>query len=443
MKWMFIPAIVLIHAGAVAQQLLSIDDALRIGKENSKTLQASEAKADAAAARAGEVRTSLLPSLKAEGGYKRLSDVGPFAVKLPIFPAPVEISPSVVNNYSVKLTLQQPIFTGLKLENASRSADLLADASSSDHRSDAADLVLNIRTAYWGLYQAVQIKTSVDENVQRLDLDRRDTQNLLKAGMATRNDLLRIEVQLSNAKLAQIDAANDLQVAAMTLNNVIGQPLETDVRLSSAPWPLSGDSLSVPDTLAPFRLLLRDALVSRPDVQAMDLRVQSASAGLSSARGGWWPQIFFTGSYYYSRPNIRFQPTIDAFKPSWELGVAAQWDLWNWGTTSYQTDQAAANLQQNQLLLDQMKDNVSLEVRRNMLAVRRAAEKIDVARTGVGQAEENLRTIKDKFKAGLATSADLMDAEVSMLQARTSFTAACVEHEISRARLDRALGKEE
>ncbi len=443
MKWIFIPAIVLIHAGAIAQQTLSIDDALRIGKENSKTLQASEAKADAAAARAGEVGTGLLPSLRAEGGYKRLSDVGPFAVKLPIFPAPVEISPSVVNNYSVKLTLQQPIFTGFKLENASRSADLLADASSNDHRSDAADLVLNIRTAYWGLYQAVQIKASVDENVQRLDLDRRDTQNLLKAGMATRNDLLRIEVQLSNAKLAQIDAANDLQVAAMTLNNVIGQPLETDVQLSSAPWPLSGDSLSSPDTLAPFRSLLQDALVSRPDLQAMDLRVQSASAGLSSARGSWWPQIVFTGAYYYSRPNIRFQPTIDAFKPSWELGVAAQWDLWNWGTTSYQTDQAAATLRQNQLIFDQMKDNVSLEVRRNMLAVRRAVEKIDVARTGVGQAEENLRTIKDKFKAGLATSADLMDAEVSMLQARTSFTAACVEHEISRARLDRALGKEE
>ena len=58
----------------------------------------------------------------------------------------------------------------------------------------------------------------------------------------------------------------------------------------------------------------------------------------------------------------------------------------------------------------------------------------------VSQAEENLRTIRDKFKGGLATSSDLLDAEVSTLQARTNLTGACVEHEVSRARLDRALG---
>jgi outer membrane protein len=90
----------------------------------------------------------------------------------------------------------------------------------------------------------------------------------------------------------------------------------------------------------------------------------------------------------------------------------------------------------------QMKDNVSLEVQRYDLAVRRAAEKIEVASVAVDQAEENARTTSDKFKSGLATSLDLLDADVALLQARTNYTGALVEYELARARLNRAIGLE-
>jgi outer membrane protein len=112
----------------------------------------------------------------------------------------------------------------------------------------------------------------------------------------------------------------------------------------------------------------------------------------------------------------------------------------NWGATSHQAEQAKAQLHQNELVYEQMKENISLDVKRQQLAVARAKEKVQVAMLSIEQAEENQRTTNDKFKQGLATSTELLDANVALLQAKTSYSAALVEHEVARARLTKAVG---
>lgn len=176
-------------------------------------------------------------------------------------------------------------------------------------------------------------------------------------------------------------------------------------------------------------------------MQALESRVEASRAGLMAARGNWWPQLFLSANYYYSKPNARYLPALAEFKDSWDVGVTMQFDLWNWGQTGYESDQAQAAMAQNQTLLDQLKENVTLEVRRQLLAWRRAQEKVEVTRLGVDQAEENLRTFDDKFRSGAATSTDLLDANVSLLQARTNLTGALVEQELALARLRRAAGR--
>jgi outer membrane protein TolC len=147
-----------------------------------------------------------------------------------------------------------------------------------------------------------------------------------------------------------------------------------------------------------------------------------------------------TANYFYSRPNARYLPTKDEFKPTWEVGVAMQFDIWNWGTTAHQTEQASSQLHQAEYLLAQMKDNAALEVKRYQLGVERATKRIDVAREAIEQTEENSRSTNEKYKNGLATSTDLLDASLAVLQARTSYTSALVEHQIALARLNKAVG---
>ncbi len=442
MKRILVCAVLIAAIGrAQTVQQLSLPDALRIGKENSKTLRVAESKVEGAWAKSSEAKAALLPSLKVEGSYKRQSDIEPFALSVPaFFASPIVISPNIPNVYNLRLGLQQPLFTGFRLRSNAQAAERLAEANEADLKGNESDLVLNITTAYWMLFQAMETRKFVDDNVDRLTSYLSDTQNLMKAGLATRNDLLKIQVQLSNAKLSQIDAANDVEVAMMSLNNIMGQPLETVIQLTSVPADTGGVQDSVAGG-ASAPALVDMALKNRPDLLAMSDRLEAARSSEKAAQGGWWPQIALTANYFYSRPNQRYLPLQDQFKGTWEVGVAMQFDLWNWGSTLFQTEQAGAQVKQNEYLLAQMKDNASLEVRKYQLGVERAARRIEVARESIEQAEENSRSTNEKYKNGLATSTDLLDASLAVLQARTNFTGALVEHEIALARRDKAVGK--
>jgi outer membrane protein TolC len=435
----------LISAGARSQTPvdLSLEDALNSGKENSRMLHVAVLKADAAAAKAQEARTALLPTIKFDGSYRRLSDITPFALTFaPLIPTPIEINPNIPNVYNLRVGLQEPLFAGFRLQSNAGAAGYLADAAEAERKGGEADLVLTIVNAYWSLYQTIQVKKFVDENVARLKSYRADTQNLMKTGMATRNDLLKIDLQLSNARLAQVDAENDVDVAMMNLNNVLGQPADRPLHITSTPaMPAREDSLSVMPDVLPADSLVGRAMTGRDDLAAMQSRVEASRLGVTAAQAGWWPQVNLTANYAYARPNQRYLPAVDKFKGTWEVGIGMQFDIWNWGTTLYQTDQARSQLLQNELLLDQLRDNAALEVRRSRLAVVRAAKRITVAHEAINQADENARTTDEKYRNGLATSTDVLDASLAVLQARTNATGALVEHEITLARLRKAVGE--
>lgn len=424
-----------VYTGAAqTRDTLSLDDAVALGLANSRTLHASAARAAGAEARASEVRAGMLPSLKLEGSYRRLSDVDPFQVSLPMFQQPIVISPTVLDNTSLRLGLQQPLFTGFRLSSNATAAERLAEASALDLGSDKADLILNVTVAYWTLFQTRETEKVVADNVRRIEGYVKDIAHLLKAGMATRNDALKMEVQLSSARLSLIDAKNDVRLATMNLNMLLGRSVEAPVIPSSVPGAFQ-DSVSMP-----LEQLTLAALQIRPDLRALASRVDASRANAQAARAGWWPQLSFGANYYYSRPNQRYMPTRDEFKGTWDVGVAVTMDIWNWGLTARQTEQADAVLRQNELLYDQSRDGVALDVHRAALQVQRARERMEVAGLGLRQAEENLRVTTDRFQRGLVTVSELRDAEVALLQAAIAQSGARVEAEVSRTRLARSTG---
>ncbi len=410
-------------------QDLTIKEAIAVGLNQSRTLRASAARVEAAEARLGEAQTSRLPVIKGEASYRRLSDVDPFQVQVPIFPQPIVISPTILDNTALRVSLQQPLFTGFRISSTIRVAELSAQAAMLDHANDSMDLALNIVGAYWTLHQAREVERFAAENVVRLEQYSRDTDRLLTAGAATRNDVLRIQVQLSGARLGLIDAQNDARLAAMNLNILLGRPVDMPVNLVSKPG-------AAGEGVRPGLGALNDwALSHRGDLQAFRSRVEASRAGVRAAESGWWPQIALTGNAYYARPNARYMPARDEFKGTWDIGVVLSMDLWNWGQTARQADQAEATLKQNELLKAQMEEAVSLEVHRAHLLLTRADARVDVASLAVRQAEEQSRITEDKYKNGLATSADLLDAQVALYQAKTTFSGAQVEQEIALARL--------
>lgn len=414
---------------------LTLEKAIELGLENSKVLHSSQMKVEYADAKAGEANAARLPSLKFTGAYTRFSQVPPASVGPfpPLLTTPIVLSPTVLNNYNMKLTLTQPLFTGFRTDALSRAADYFAEAQSFEYSKDKSDLVYNIRVAYWSLYKAMQIKMVLDENVEQVKAHLKDVQNMMAQGMTTNNDVLKLQVQLSDVHLKQIDASNGVQLAMIALNSTIGIPLTTKVDLESS-------VVHQPKQYGDLDMLIAQAMASRPELKALDSRIKAGEAGVTAARAGWYPQIYASGSAYYSRPNARIYPTLDLFKETWDVSVGVSFDVWNWGTTVHQTDQAQAQLAQVKDALREIQDGISLDLTQAYLNLQQAKERISVADQGVRQAEENNRVTSKRFNAGIASTSDMIDAEVAQLQAKTSYTNALVDYELAQARIAKSIG---
>jgi outer membrane protein len=439
MKYRTIPMLILMLTGvfyttAYAQEIrkLSLDESIQIGLQNSELIHSSKMKVNYAEARLSEVNTYRLPSLKLNASYTRLSEIEPFILTTPF--GVFDISPSIVNNYNIKLSLQQPLFTGFKLASSSNIAEYSYEAQKQDYTRDKQQLVLDIKKAYWNLFKVVKVKSAVDENVNLVEAHLTDVKNFFDQGLSTKNDVLKVQVQLAEARLRQIDAKNGVELAKSNLNNVIGLPLSTDVVVQSD---VSVNDDSVPD----LELLIEDALKNRPEMKAMDFKLKAGESGITLAESDWYPQVYLTGDYYYSKPNQRIFPLEDKFNGTWDIGVGLSWDIWNWFSTSDRTKQAEAQYEQVKDGYKSLKDGITLEVTQNYLNLLKAKEKIITARQSVHQAEENYRVTDETFKNGLALNSDLLDAEFALMQAKTNYIQSLADYELAKASLEKSIGK--
>ena len=166
----FMIAVVVTANLAQPKLTLTIENAIVIGLENSKTLKSSQFKVIAAEAKAGETNALGLPSLKLQGTYTRLSDVPPasFSIKANTFgpgfpPSDLNsvLSPTVLNNYGVRASVQQPVFTGWKISGAQDAASYLSEATTLDYGNDKHEVIYNIKFSYWNVYKAIEFKKFV------------------------------------------------------------------------------------------------------------------------------------------------------------------------------------------------------------------------------------------------------------------------------------------
>ncbi len=427
-----VAALAFIASMASAQQrMLTVEESIVIGMENSNALHSSLMKSNYSDARSSEISAGFYPSLKFQAGYQKLSDIPSFTIPIP--GAPVSF-PVILNNYTMRATVQQPIFTGWKLQSAADNAEYISNAAHSDYIKDKAEIVYSIKSAYWNVYRAKEFKRLSDENVNQIGHHLADIENLFKQGMATTNAVLKVKVQLSNAKLLQSDASNNVEIAIIAFNSTVGIPLDTDVGVASSLTPMTKDFPEV-------QQLLVKAMTERPDMHAMEWRLRASQAGVTSAQSGWLPQVYLSGNYYYSRPNQRIFPAQDQFKDTWDVGVNLQFDIWNNLTTVYQTAQAQSQYEQTKDAYAMLKDGVTLEVTQNYLNVKQVKQKIQLAQLGVEQSDENLRVAQETFKAGLTTNSELLDAEVGQLQSKIQLLQALVEYELAQAKLEKSVGE--
>lgn len=413
---------------------MSQREAVQMAEENNRAVAIGRARVDASDARAQQAQSNRMPQLRLSSRYTRVSEVEPFRFTAPFSPTPITIAPTVLDNYSARVTLSQPLFTGLRLTNLSKAAEYGSEAVREDSRRIESEVEFDVTSAYWNLYRAIETEAVLGETTRQIKQHLTDVERFASVGMATTNDVLKVQVQLSEVELRHIEAMNGIRLARIQLNNLLSLPLGTEIRPTEK---LTEMYVDLPD----LSDLVSQALERRPELRSMDYRTKMRDASVSAAKGAWFPQIYLQANYDYARPNTRVQPIKDEWRDTWDVGLTFQFTLWDWLTTASQVSEAKAELEEARQTYDQTKDLVELHVTGSFLRLLEEKDKVGVAKQGVEQAQENYRITRSKFRENLVSNTDLLDAEVALLNAKLNQTKAMIDFHIASAALKKSIGE--
>ncbi len=421
-------------AGVAPNRVMSLDEIVAYGLEHNHDLRSVRYGADEARAASNEARGALLPAIRGEGNYTHLSpNIPDFNLTLPPEFGGGDFSvPSIRDRYDLSLRVEQPVFTGLQLLNQRKAASLSARARVSDAEAAETEVAHAIRSSYWRLYQAQAALEVADAAVRALEIQLANTINRREQGVALASDVLSFQARLGEVKLDALDTENAVRMARLQLNEVAGLPLDQELR-TAEPDPINWTPI---EEVSLEQLALSD----NPGLQSMKLDLDAAHAMTSAATAGWLPQVFFVGLYQYARPNAYIFPQEDKFTGTWQVGLSARWDLWNWGQTTARRNQAKARA-------NQIDERLASETRATQFAVRSAIMNLEhrrlamaVAGQNVQHAEAAFTAIQRRFDLGAALTAEVLNEEVTNRNARLKQAQAVAAYGIAHSALLRELG---
>ncbi len=413
---------------------LSLNESLEIGLKNSKDIKIAKSVVKQSDYEQKEYSGYLLPKLSFGASYSRLSKVDPFQITMPFSPNPIKIQDAILNNYNLKLNLQQPLFTGFKLSSLKESAENKYTANELELENEKNKTAFNIITAYYNYFKSIKVLQIVTENSERLKQHLEDTKVFVENGLATTNDLLKIEVRYNNNELLKINAANNLELAKTQFNKTIGVELNerTDIELIEP---------NVNEIKTDYNTDLTIAFAERLELKSLRYRLQSANNLITASKSFLYPNIYLTGNVYYNRPNQREMPLKDEFKDTWDISLVLNWELWDWDVNSSKVEQTTEVKNQLETKYQQLKESVEQEVYSNYLKVISEYNKIKVSKLMLRSSEENYRISKEKYNNQLLTSSDLIDAETNLLDSQISLTNSLIDYELAVAAYTKSLGK--
>jgi outer membrane protein TolC len=404
---------------------LTLDEAIERGLANSQRLAELQAREEAAGAAVEGRRVAGLPTVALMGGYSRTNHVDEFGIIQPGQP-PRIIYPDIPDNYRARVDLQWPIYSGGRVQALERAARAEQSAAGADLAAARADLRLEISRAFWAIVTAGETERVLARSMDSMDAHVRDLRSRLDQGLIPPNEVLSAEAQRSRQRVQAIEAANLRAIAEADLRRLMG--IESEDRLE----PVAAFDAPVGAVPATARV--------RPERTALEERVAAARAREEAAGASARPQIAVNGGYDYARPNPRIFPRIGEWMDSWDASVNVSWTLWDGGKRRAEQAEAAAVTRAVASRIAEFDRQVSFEVRQRRLELESSRAAISAADDGVRAATEARRVVFDRFNAGVATSTEVLDAEVAVLQAELDRTRARANARLAEARLQRALG---
>lgn len=415
-------ALLLAASSAQAQRLMTAEQAVSDALQNNVRMKNADNDLEAARQAKKQAFTKYFPTVSATGiGY--MADKGLLEMSL----APGMEMSMMKNGIMGGVSAQLPLFTGGRILNANRLADVGVETSRQQRRMSHNEVVLTAETYFW---QAVMLKEklkTVEAVELQLDKFAKDADAAVAAGVTDRNDLLQVNLRKNETRSNRITLENALTTAKRLLAQYTGH---------------DGDSIDVSADMSgglppsPLQLYAepQTALANTAEYALLEQNVKANRLKYKMTVGQNLPSVAIGGGYMYD-------DLMDKSHQFWLGFATVSIPLSGWWGGSHEMKKQRLAVRNAENTLQDNSQLLVIGIENKWNDMNDAYRKIGIAMESIAQAEENLRLHDDYYRAGTATMSDLLEAQTLYQNSRSAYVEAYAEYQIKKREYLQATGQ--
>lgn len=402
------------------QSLLSNNDGLAAERAS---VEQAEYKQQAAGA-------MNLPSITLSANYTRLDD------DIDVSPSELSVGSSALTQafdgmltstlvekdvFTSSIRAIWPIFTGGRISAAQDIAEAKSEEAKYLLEMKQQGKFEDLSKYYFGVVLSQQVLETRQEVEQGLKEHFDHAVKMQEQGQIARVQRLQAETAYHKAQVDSKKAQRDLEIAQMALTNLIKAPALAE----------PSTHLFINESLPPMQAFMDKTLQSYPGLSILDAKEKQASGLVDVEKGKYYPEVYLYGNY-----NLYQDDTLVGDNtPDWLVGVGVSIPLLDTSGRSEKVSVAHSAIKQVGYLRAQAKQDLSLLVEKTYREANQALEEYNGLASSVSMASENISLQKKAFSQGLATSLDVVDAEMYLNSIKTQRSAAAYQYVLSLSRL--------
>lgn len=338
------------------------------------------------------------------------------------------------NIFTASVMLSQPLYMGGAITAANKMADIGEQMAANDLANRMQNTVFDIDNTYWtvvSLRNKHKLAESYLELVKKLS---GDVHKMIKEGVATRADGLKVDVAVNEAEMQLTQVENGLSLAKMLLCQQCGIAISKDITLEDESSENVTYSAEMPTAD------IDAAKENRLELKLLQNTVDLSRQATRLVRAQYLPQVALTGGYLATNPNL-YNGFEKKFSGVWNVGVIVRIPVWNWFESTYKVRASKTATTIAAMELDEAEEKIELQVNQSSFKMTEASKRLSLATKSTERADENLRCANLGFKEGVMEVTDVMAAQTAWLQARSQKIDAEIDLKLSQINLKKVLGQ--
>jgi outer membrane protein TolC len=408
----------LVLFAASAGHALTLEEGLQIVEATGRDVKIARSDEDAARGAVSLARSPWLPSVDLYGSetwlrYTPQARFGPFVVP--------ELQDQYLT-YGVKAT--QLLYDFGKTSSSIDSAMYGLQSKETETFRAKNRSGLEFIIAYLNLLESEKLLQVAAEEVKQYEAHKQDAADRYSAGVVTKNDVLQADVALADSRQRYLTVENLRSIRASRVNSLLLRPLNEAVQPEEVrKSPSTGISLEAAWAVAE---------AESPEIRVIDAGIRSKEESIKSTQAEYLPSFYLSGGYEYQENQYMVNQN------NWSLIAGVNINLSSGGASSAKIHIGKSELVSLRITRDKIID----DVQEAYLDLQSSSQKIEVTKTAVAQAEENLRLQRLRYQEGVGTAIELLDAVTLLTAARTNTWSAQYGFERAEAALLYSMGRD-